>query len=159
MRRIKQVLLFAAMIIALGSCKKDSVFTLVGLWNIDSITTDVKINNLFNLPTEVQENAGEIEFREDHTGTFARLGEFTWTHSGNLLTVKLVGEDGIILPDLEFELTTMEPERVVGEMEFTIDGDDLDFLLNLIDIPDIPSEFVDFIDSIAISMVYDLSKK
>lgn len=165
MRRIKQVLLFAAMIIALGSCKKDPVFTLVGTWDVASITTEININNMINLPPEVQEDVGEIEFRDDNTGKLAMVGEFTWSLLGNNLSVSFDDATEFGFPDMELELTTMEPEKVVGEYTLELDKDELDNLLDLIDdiLDGMGDEYGDidwslFIQSMRIKMTWELLK-
>lgn len=133
MRRIKQVLLFGAMIIALGSCEKNPVFSLVGTWDVESITTEININNMINFPPQIQEDVGEIEFREDNTGRVPFIGDFNWSLSGKNLNITFDDESDFIFPELDFELTTMEPEKVVGEYTHELDKDEIDDLLDIID--------------------------
>lgn len=141
MKAIKRVILFGIIVLALGSCKKDPPFTFVGKWNVETITINVLVNGMFKLPTQEQSNNGEVEFREDYTGTYARIGNFTWSHIHALLVVKFDGEGVVDIPALEFELTTMEPKRVEGKANFYITLDSVEGLEDWLPLPDLPDGF------------------
>jgi len=87
---------------------------IVGKWNIDKITSTIYVDGVllqipgFTNPT-VQTNLGWIEFKEGGSGVDDVGDTFTWTLSGDNLTV--TDDDG----SFTMKLTTKEDEKIVGE--------------------------------------------
>lgn len=141
MKALRKILILGFLTLAVIGCKKESTFTIVGDWNIELITIDIMVNGAFKLPAQELADNGEVVFREDNTGNYARISDFTWTQTKSHLTIKFDGESELDFPDLEFDLTTMEAKKVVGETSFSLTLDDLDGIGDLIDLPDLPPGF------------------
>jgi hypothetical protein len=106
-----------------ASCKKEDEFTIVGKWNVDKVTTTVFINgNQFGDP-DIDTNDGWIQFNSDKTGVTDDGETFTWSLSGDNLTITWNDPDEDQIPSLLLVLKTKEAKRVVAEGEFTMEDD------------------------------------
>lgn len=135
MKALKKFLILGFLTLSVIGCKKDPVFTLVGQWNVETISVDILVNDMFKIPTQELTDNGTVEFREDNTGTFAKIGKFTWTQVKSHLIIEFITEGDLTIPALDFDLTTMEPEKVVGATNFSIVLNDLDGIGDWIDLP------------------------
>ncbi|HPE19546.1 MAG TPA: hypothetical protein PLM76_12980 [Tenuifilaceae bacterium] len=113
MKKFRIIALLSLFAFAFSSCEKEEDF-LIGKWNIDKTTTSIYVEDiLLQFPgltnPSVQTNLGWIEFKEGGSGVDDVGATFTWTLSGDNLTV--TDDDGSIT----MKLTTKEDEKIVGE--------------------------------------------
>lgn len=110
MRKLKLFALVGALVMVFSACNKDDEFSIIGKWNVDKTTLTYSLNGVPFGEPEVSTNDGWIEFKSGGTGIDDYGDEFTWTLSGNDLTITYEQET------FTLKLTTKEKEKVVGEM-------------------------------------------
>lgn len=117
MKKIRFAMLFVSLALLLLGCSKDDEFSILGKWNVDKITMEYyQGSSLLESTTSIdspENDLGWVEFKDGGTGIDNNQEEFTWTLSGNKLT--------IVNPEqtLVITLTTKEKKKLVGYMTET----------------------------------------
>lgn len=91
-----------------SACSKDEEFTIIGIWNVDKVTTTYYEDGVV-VETETELNAGKFEFKNDGVGIITVEGQpvaFTYTLSGNSLTIGAFGFQSV------FTVTKKEPKSL-----------------------------------------------
>jgi hypothetical protein len=111
MKTLKLLTLIGFFALLFTACEKDE-FDVVGKWNVDKITSEVYSGSsasgtpIFSYSLT---NQGWAQFNSDGTGIADDQEPFTWTLSGNTLSIFPTGDESIILT-----LTTRTSTKMVG---------------------------------------------
>ncbi|MFO8020817.1 MAG: lipocalin family protein [Perlabentimonas sp.] len=111
MKKFKLFALVGAFAMLFSACSKDDI-SIVGKWNIDKMTFEMTmvVDGETQTETGAETNQGWIEFKSGGTGIDDAGDSFTWTLSGDKLTISEDGED-----PLTMTLTTLTEDKIVGE--------------------------------------------
>lgn len=110
MRKLRIIALLGLFAFVFSSCEKDEDF-LIGKWNIDKMKYSFTLggeNFSFTMTDSAEDDLGWVEFKEGGSGTDDAGDAFTWTLSGDNLTITDSEET------ITMELTTKEDEKIVG---------------------------------------------
>lgn len=117
MKVLKIFAFIGVLALGLSSCQKDEAFSIVGKWNMDKITSKTYVMGVIvDEETEVEIDAGWIQFNKDNTGVDNSGYKFSWTLNGDNLTINMEDADEDDLDVLRFVLTTKTSQRIVAEM-------------------------------------------
>lgn len=130
MKKIRFAMLFGMLALLLLGCSKDDEFSIIGKWNIDKITMSYyqgsTLVQTYSQVDSPENDLGWVEFKDGGTGVDNENGTFTWTLSGNNLTVVSENET------LDLKLTTKEKKKLVGEATQTITEENVTYTLKTV---------------------------
>lgn len=127
MKKFKLFALVGAFAMLFSACSKDDI-SIVGKWNIDKMAFEMTmvVDGETQTETGTETNQGWIEFNSGGTGIDDAGDSFTWTLSGDELTISEEGEDSFTMT-----LTTLTEDKIVGEWTDQDEWDGVDVTTNI----------------------------